>query len=71
MNCKDKECLFNSNNGCRLEFCFFDDTEWRLEQPKVKVKCILCDKDFEIDSKSVQRICPECISKLKTLLQQE
>lgn len=71
MNCSNKKCLFNSEDGCRLEFCFFDDTEWKLEKETVNVSCILCNKIFTIDAKDFRDICPTCINKLKKLVNEK
>lgn len=67
--CDKTTCQFNIEEGkCSLEFCFYDDTEWKLSKDTFKFKCQICDTESVGDSKNPDmRICKHCLNRMKQM----
>ena len=69
IKCDKVSCQFNIEGGkCSLEFCFYDDTEWKPSKDTFKFNCRICDTTTIGDIKNPNmRLCPICLKRMKEL----
>ena len=59
--CDNKNCIYMTNDGCRFEYCIFDDAFPKLENETSRYTCEMCGEEFERDNKSMEdHVCDKC-----------
>lgn len=69
IKCGKTGCRFNIEEGkCSLQFCFYDDTEFKPQRETFKFKCQICNTETTGDTKNADmRICDHCLSRMKEM----
>lgn len=69
IKCDKVKCQFNIEDSiCSLDFCFYDETEWKPNKDTFKFKCELCDTETTGDTKNPDmRICDHCKKRFKEM----
>lgn len=69
IKCDKITCRFNIEEGkCSLQFCFYDDTEWKPQKETFKFKCQICNTEVTGDTKNADmRICDHCLTRMKEM----
>lgn len=69
LKCDKKTCRFNiEGDKCSLEFCFYDDTEYKLHQETFEYECQICGTKKTGDAKAADmRICDDCLKHMREM----
>lgn len=69
VKCSKDTCRFNiEGDKCSLEYCFYEDTEWKLSQETFEFECQICNEKTTGDSKNADmRICNHCLERIKEM----
>jgi len=69
LKCDKKSCIFNTEGDrCSLAFCFFDDTEFKLQKETFEYECRICSTKTTGDSRNaVLKVCDHCLQRMKEM----